>query len=1215
MRRALLFFAFATLLLIFNHDSSIAASTAVSPPPNFNTAIKLPKIGDHALRIISPTVLELSLVNTQESADSRPTIWDWVDESTGQLNINFPDMNDLAVTVNGTPSTIAALGFKRIPRYAPLAERDLRIDNALFIELDTPIPNDALVVVTNPSENGWPSSFVFSETAVSTRFSPAIHVNQVGYEPNWPKKAQVGYYLGTLGELTNLPSSFSLIDANTNAVVYSGSLTLRQDVGYTYTPTPYQQLVEADFSDFTAAGKYRLQVAGMGASYPFVIAEGITAVFARTYTLGTYHQRSGFDHQLPYTRFVDGPSHTALAEIPTADAEFNYVWSNIASVNSNYTSNPRHTAPQLVDIDSQLYPFVNSGTVDVSGGHMDAGDYSKYTINTAQTVHALTFAVDSLANVADLDNLGLPESGDGISDILQEAKYEADFLAKMQDADGGFYFLVYPKARRYETDVLPSGGDTQVVYPKNTSATAAATAALAEIASSPAFIAAYPTKAAAYLQQALDGWAFLMNAIDTHGKDGSYQKITHYGDVFMHDDELVWAAAALFAATGESQYQDKLMEWMPDPTDRSVIRWSWWRGYEGYGGALRSYAFAARSGRIDETAFDAAYLALIESEIAATGNDALRWSDENAYGVSFPHENKRFQTAGWYFPNSVAFDIAAAYQIDPNPDYLEALLYNINYVGGSNPRNQPHLMGIGWQRQLQIVSQFDENHRRELPPTGIPVGSVQEGPPWLGNYQTSEGRSLLGQLVFPRGESGIFSYYDRWTDTHNVMTEATITEQARATAVSVFLMAQTNLKTQAWTPESATITGVPAIMTAGDEATAQLTLPNNLEPSLPPLSNALVVWEARDQAPTIGESSTFTPTNAGTNWVEAEIYWPDGRRLFAAFEFMVQEIVSPTIEDYQAKPLATSPDLVAWYPLDGALTDARGQQAALSSSGNGNFDDLTYLWNNRPSGQAYRFYDVGDTLTVPLPKGELYQTGQTQAVSIEAMIYIENYMAYSVCTCDLLNLVQTWDVSLQFKEDKWQGVMARAGVQTIADAEAITPLLTRHNWHHLKLMLNEVGYMIQIDGQAVGTLLTDIGPIAFDRTPSVVTIGNFDGWIDEVVIKSIQAGGEVPKGTDVAISQAESGLLLAWQPVTEDVADNATTVTAYQIFRSTTPYDISGGSFAAVFPPRAAFSFMDETAVSGTNYFYGVRARNGVGDGSVVDWNGRFSFEIQPGTN
>ena len=127
--------------------------------------------------------------------------------------------------------------------------------------------------------------------------------------------------------------------------------------------------------------------------------------------------------------------------------------------------NPRQTAPPLARIDASLYPFVRRGKIDVSGGHHDAGDYGKYTINSAGLIHHLVFAVDAFPGAGDLDNLGLPESGDGLSDLLQEAKQEADFLVKMQDDDGGFYFLVYPRDRKYEHDVLPDHGDPQVVWP------------------------------------------------------------------------------------------------------------------------------------------------------------------------------------------------------------------------------------------------------------------------------------------------------------------------------------------------------------------------------------------------------------------------------------------------------------------------------------------------------------------------------------------------------------------------------------------------------------------------------------------------------------------------------------------------------------------------------------------------------------------------------
>src|SRR5258706_4884876 len=104
---------------------------------------------------------------------------------------------------------------------------------------------------------------------------------------------------------------------------------------------------------------------------------------------------------------------------------------------------------ELVDIGG------NGRAIDVSGGHHDAADYSKYTINSAHFIHTLVFAADNFPDVAPLDNLGIPESGDGKSDILQEAKWEADFLRKIQDpgkvddgsgsgtsvVDGGFFTL------------------------------------------------------------------------------------------------------------------------------------------------------------------------------------------------------------------------------------------------------------------------------------------------------------------------------------------------------------------------------------------------------------------------------------------------------------------------------------------------------------------------------------------------------------------------------------------------------------------------------------------------------------------------------------------------------------------------------------------------------------------------------------------------------
>ncbi|MBI3192036.1 MAG: glycoside hydrolase family 9 protein, partial [Pedosphaera parvula] len=397
---------------------------------------------------------------------------------------------------------------------------DLRIGNYLYLELSSPIADQQEVQVLNPDAVLWAEDARFAATADPLRHSPAIHVNQEGFLPAFPKKAMIGYYLGSLGELDiPAPAGFALVNAATGAQVYQGSLAARPDTGYNYTPLPYQQVWEADFSGFATPGEYRLVVPGLGASLRFRIDEGVGLAFARAYALGLYHQRCGTSNALPYTRFTHTACHTNLAEIPTM--AFTNTQYFIAQASADYTNNPRHTAPQLKDVASSLYPFVNQGRINVSGGHHDAGDYSKYTINSAALAHLLMFAVDALAGVGELDNLGIPESGGGISDLMQEAKWEADFLAKMQDADGGFYFLVYPRDRKYENNVLPDQGDPQVVWPKTTAVTAAAVAALAQCASSPHFQQQYPQAAGNYLAKAKLGWQFLTNAIATHGQDGA----------------------------------------------------------------------------------------------------------------------------------------------------------------------------------------------------------------------------------------------------------------------------------------------------------------------------------------------------------------------------------------------------------------------------------------------------------------------------------------------------------------------------------------------------------------------------------------------------------------------------------------------------------------------------------------------------------------------
>jgi hypothetical protein len=844
------------------------------------TSLALPKVGDSTLHILTPTMLELKLINTKAADPSTVSIWNLVDANG---NLQTPSTAAFTVTADGQTVPVSAVGFKRRPLYAPFEAYDLRIENSLYLQLGSPIADNKTVLVKNNDGSLWTSANQFVAKVDPLRYSPAIHVNQEGYMPNFVKKAMVGYYVGNLGELTPPKTSgFTLVDATTGTQVYQGSLVSRLDTGYTYSPAPYQKVYEADFTSFNTPGEYRLLVPGMGASLPFMIDAGISMNFARGYALGLYHQRCGTSTAMPFTRFDHDACHNAPASVPMPAASYSFTWNTIANYGQGFNSdNPRQTAAPI-NATSQLFPFVRQGTLDTTGGHHDAGDYSKYTINSASLTHFLMFSADSLAGVAALDNLGTPESGDGISDVLQEAKWEADYLAKIQDTDGGFYFLVYPTTREYEGWVTPDHGDPQVVWPKTTSVTAAAVAALAQCASSPAMKRAYPAAAAMYLQKAQLGWQFLMNAINTYGKNGAYQKITHYGDTFADQDELAWAACEMYLATGDQSIHQKLLAWF-NPSDPATMRWGWWHMSECYGHAIRSYAFGARSGRVASSALDQSFLAKCEAEIIAAGDNVMNWSRMSAYGTSFPDATKRVMAAGWYFSTDQAFDIAVAYQLTAKADYMTAMIANMNFEGGCNPVNVAYVTGMGWKRQRDIVSQWHSVDSYRMPPSGIPYGNVTATFTYLYTYG-----GALENLSFPSDSATVapYPFYDRWGDSWNVNAEMVVLNQARSLGTLAFLAAQTPLKTQVWHSIPAQIVVPTAVVPPGSPITLTLQAPG-LD-----LGNARITWETRDEEPSFGQTLTFSPRNNGTQWVEAEAQLPDGRRVFAKASFTVN---SPNI--------------------------------------------------------------------------------------------------------------------------------------------------------------------------------------------------------------------------------------------------------------------------------------------------------------------------------
>jgi hypothetical protein len=231
-----------------------------------------------------------------------------------------------------------------------------------------------------------------------------------------------------------------------------------------------------------------------------------------------------------------------------------------------------------------------------------------------------------------------------------------------------------------------------------------------------------------------------------------------------------------------------------------------------------------------------------------------------------------------------AFDLAVADRMAPRPQFLDAILSNMNYEGGANPNNVTFLTGLGWRRQREIVHQYALNDRRALPPSGLPIGSIQGGFMSLEPYKQE-----LGQLSFPLDSDpdNPYPFYDRWGDGFNVTTECVAAIQARGLACLAYLMAKTPLKTQAWRAAPAKVVGVPRRVPYGTRLKARL------QTAELDLRAARIVWEADGEEPASGFTHALTSTRPGPHWVEAEAQLPDGRRAFAALEYEVGPPTTP----------------------------------------------------------------------------------------------------------------------------------------------------------------------------------------------------------------------------------------------------------------------------------------------------------------------------------
>ncbi len=360
--------------------------------------------------------------------------------------------------------------------------------------------------------------------------------------------------------------------------------------------------------------------------------------------------------------------------------------------------------------------------LQVTGGWHDAGDYGKYTGPGAVTVAHMLYAWKLFPQGCP-DALNIPETGNGVPDILNEARYELEWLLKMQRADGAFHHKL-TKAR-FAPFIMPQEDcEKEYLMPMSHCATGAACACLA-LASR--VYRAYDTAFAdRMLASALRAWKWL----DTHPGFVPFQnpegvRTGQYGDN-SDRDERFWAACELLAATGEERFRKSAEELYAEGQSLTHFGWA---DVGGMGAMCCLF-------ELQEKAGDTLYSQL-RQDFLQQSEEALSFSQASGYGTALPAERYIWGSILPILSNAMAMILNT--QLTGRQDMLAGALLQWDYALGMNALDICFVTGFGERRILHP-------HHRPSGSDGIdaPVpGLISGGPNKRFPYQVT--REKLGE--------------------------------------------------------------------------------------------------------------------------------------------------------------------------------------------------------------------------------------------------------------------------------------------------------------------------------------------------------------------------------------------------------------------------------------------------------------------------------------
>ena len=511
---------------------------------------------------------------------------------------------------------------------------------------------------------------------------PRVRVNQVAYLPDGPKNATV-----VTAATAALP--WGLYDRAGRQVARGRTVPRGVDA------SSGQNVHTIDFSRYTTRGKGFTLIADGEISRPFDIGAAAYEKL-RTDALKMYYtQRSGIEIRDALRPGYGRPA--GHVQVP----------------------------PNQGDLDVPCQPGVCDYRLNVGGGWYDAGDHGKYVVNAGISVWQLLnqFERSRLVGGAQPGKLGdgtlaIPESGNRVPDLLDEVRWELEFLLKMQVPAGHPYAGMAHHKIHDETwtglPLLPHRDpQKRELHPVSTAATLNLAASAAQASRIyRRYDAAFATRT---LTAARAAFAAARAHPDMYASESDGVGGGTYADPVV-TDEFYWAAVELFLSTGERQYQDAVLA---SPLHTADV----------FGPYAFDWGATAAAGRLDLAMVPNHLpgLAGVRRSIVAGAEKYLARQQAHPYAVAYAPPGNVWD---WGSNSMVLNDlvvIASAYDLTGRPRFRDAVVEGVDYILGRNALNISYVTGYG---EVNSHNQHSRWYAHQLDTTlpNPPVGTLAGGP-------------------------------------------------------------------------------------------------------------------------------------------------------------------------------------------------------------------------------------------------------------------------------------------------------------------------------------------------------------------------------------------------------------------------------------------------------------------------------------------------------